>query len=42
MTGREYLALGYAIALGLMWGYAIVLWISLRRMARRTRQPRSE
>lgn len=35
MTSREYLLLGYAIALGLMWGYAIMLWLKWRRLQRR-------
>ncbi len=36
MTSREYLLLGYAIALGFMWGYAAILWLKWRRLQRRS------
>jgi len=26
MSGNDYLVLGYALGLGLLWGYAVVLW----------------
>jgi hypothetical protein len=34
MTGREYMILGYAVALGLMWGHALLVWIKWRRLTR--------
>jgi len=33
MTSREYLILGYAIALGLMWGHALMVWLKWRKLA---------
>lgn len=34
MTGRDYVILGYCIALGLMWGYASLIWLKWRRLQR--------
>jgi hypothetical protein len=43
MTGAGYLTLGYAIALGLLWGYAAMIWWQHRSLVRRnddhTRHP---
>lgn len=30
LSPAQYLTLGYAIALGLLWGYAILMWWQLR------------
>ncbi|MCA9286228.1 MAG: hypothetical protein KDA22_13470 [Phycisphaerales bacterium] len=35
MSGSQYLALGYTIALGLMWGSALLVYLKSRRLARR-------
>lgn len=35
MTSVGYLALGYTIALGCLWGYAAMLWWQRRALARR-------
>jgi|GEM_PF-3350312 len=37
MLGNDYLRLAYVLGLGLLWGYAIVLWIARGRAARRGR-----
>ena len=37
MTGDGYLLLGYVIGLGLLLGYAVVLWLSWRALDKRER-----
>jgi hypothetical protein len=39
MSGEGYLALGYTVALGLLWGYAMLIWLR-RRSLRRHRASR--
>jgi hypothetical protein len=34
MNGNNYVILAYAIGLGLLWGYAAVLWLQSRRAAK--------
>jgi hypothetical protein len=31
VTGQAYVILGYVIGLGLLWGYALTLWLAARR-----------
>lgn len=35
MTPQHYVLLGYAVALTVMWGYAVSLYLESRRLARR-------
>lgn len=35
MNSSGYLLLGYSIALGLLWGYAALLWAQRRALRRR-------
>jgi hypothetical protein len=37
MSGTMYVVLGYAIGLGLLWGYGLALVISARAMQRKER-----
>ncbi|MCP3902433.1 MAG: hypothetical protein GY715_02260 [Planctomycetes bacterium] len=34
MTGNQYLLLGYAVSIGLLWGYALSLWLTSRALTR--------
>ena len=31
MTGQSYVIAGYVVGLGLLWGYALALWLATRR-----------
>lgn len=37
MTGAQYAVVAFVVGLGLMLGYAMVLWLAHRNMARRRR-----
>jgi len=36
MSSKEYVLLAYTVGLGLIWGYAVSLWISQRRSSHRS------
>ena len=38
MTGHDYLLMGYIAGLGLLWGYAILIWLGGRSIDRRERR----
>lgn len=38
MMGDDYLLLGYIAGLGLLWGYAVLLWLGGRSIDRRERR----
>lgn len=38
MSGTQYVILGYAVGLGLLWGYALMLWVASMRAARVERE----
>ncbi|MCG3180792.1 MAG: hypothetical protein BIFFINMI_03155 [Phycisphaerae bacterium] len=38
MSDRQFLILAYAIALGLMWGYAAILWAGLARLRAKSKR----
>ena len=38
MESQEYLILGYALAIVLLWGYPVLLLAAARRVARRERR----
>ncbi len=40
MTGIQYAILAYIVGLGLLAGYALVLWTESRRLAARGRKSR--
>ena len=44
MTGNQYLLLGYAVSIGLLWGYALSLWLTSRALTRQAKRtsPSSE
>ena len=35
MTSRDYVIAAYVVGLGLLLGYALLLWLEARRLARR-------
>jgi len=35
MNSQQYVVLAYSLGLGLIWGYAISLWIAQYRQSRR-------
>jgi hypothetical protein len=37
VTNEQYLILGYAVAIGFLWGYAVLLWVESRKLRRRER-----
>ena len=37
MNDRQYLILAYVIGLGVLWGYALLVWAGMRRAAPRDR-----
>jgi hypothetical protein len=37
MSGNDYLVLGYVISFMLLWGYAIVLWLTGINLRKRER-----
>ena len=38
MNGAEWTIAAYAVGLTLLWGYAVVLWLEGRSLARRGRK----
>ena len=40
MSTNNYVILAYVIGLGLLWGYAVVLWLAGRSVARREQTER--
>lgn len=38
---QDYLLLAYVISLGVLWGYAVWLWVAGRRLKRRQTKART-
>jgi hypothetical protein len=38
MSNTGYLILGYVVSLGLLWGYAVMLWVHWRHTKHRSAQ----
>ena len=42
MSTHHYVIFAYVIGLGMLWGYAVVLWLAGRNLARREQTERGK